>query len=101
MGIYKKKPLEVKAFRWTGDPKQTEDPAWITKAIKDNRIAFRAGSPHLGIRPAMIICSPEGFTVANRGDYIIQDKQGNIYPCKPDEFKENYEFVSEEVTEEE
>ena len=31
--------------------------------------------------------------VANIGDYIIKGVQGELYPCKPDIFKQTYEQV--------
>ena len=32
---YRKKPVVIEAFKWTGDIIQKEDPEWIIEAIKD------------------------------------------------------------------
>lgn len=37
----------------------------------------------------------EGDHLAKAGDYIIKGVQGELYPCKPDIFKETYEIVEE------
>jgi len=41
----------------------------------------------------MQIDTLEGVMTANKGDYIIQGVQGEIYPCKPDIFEMTYEIV--------
>ena len=38
----------------------------------------------------------EGTHHASVGDYIIRGVQGELYPCKPDIFKETYEDVTDE-----
>lgn len=35
----------------------------------------------------------EGTMRANFGDYIIKGVQGEVYPCKPDIFKQTYEAL--------
>lgn len=37
----------------------------------------------------------EGTMHASVGDYIITGVHGELYPCKPDIFKETYELVEE------
>ena len=37
----------------------------------------------------------EGIMHASVGDYIITGVHGELYPCKPDIFKETYELVEE------
>ena len=34
----------------------------------------------------------EGTMTANKGDYIIKGIQGELYPCKPDIFKQTYDI---------
>ena len=34
MAKYRKKPVVIEAFKWTGDMNQVEDPEWIIEAIK-------------------------------------------------------------------
>ena len=37
---YRKKPLIIEAFKWTGGPDQREDPEWMVDAIRKNIVAF-------------------------------------------------------------
>ena len=37
---YRKKPVVIEAFKWTGEPDQTEDPEWIIAAIKKGIVTF-------------------------------------------------------------
>lgn len=85
---YRKKPVEVEAFKLTGGIDQTEDPEWIEEAIKDGVVSFREeGSPKVH----MLIDTLEGVMTAQVGDYIIKGVHGELYPCKPDIFEETYE----------
>ncbi|GAC40752.1 hypothetical protein [Paenibacillus popilliae] len=85
MAKYRKKPVIVDAFQWTGGRNQTEDPEWVCDCIKAGLIIFRDG--------AMLIETLEGVMQAKPGDYIIRGVQGEIYPCKADIFKQTYERV--------
>ncbi len=85
---YRKKPVEIEAFKWTGGIDQTEEPEWIVKAIKDGVVSLRGeGTPKVH----MLIDSLEGVMTAQVGDYIIKGVHGEFYPCKPDIFEETYE----------
>lgn len=88
---YRKKPVVIDAFRWTGGPDQKEDPVWIREAIERGDIFFRKGDQ--GIK--MSILTLEGAMIANVGDYIIRGIKGELYPCKPDIFEASYEKVEE------
>lgn len=85
MAQYRKKPIVIEAFKWTGDADQEEDPEWIIAAIKAKSVSFR------GIH--MLINTLEGIMAANPGDWIIQGVNGEIYPCKPDIFEKSYDLV--------
>lgn len=92
MSRWRKKPVEVDAFRWTGDQDQTEDPVWIVEAIKSGRVRFHnAGSPYV----VMLVSTLEGTMCATPGDWIIRGVKGELYPCKPDIFAATYEPVQE------
>lgn len=39
------------------------------------------------------ISTLEGIMIAKRGDWIVYGVQNEVYPCKPDIFKETYEQV--------
>lgn len=89
MGKYRKKPVVIEAFQWTGGPDQTEDPAWMVDAMKEGE-AWVENKPNTEIMELHIL-TLEGTMTAQIGDYIIQGVQGEIYPCKPEIFKATYE----------
>ncbi len=92
MGKYRKKPVEVEAFKWTGCINQVEDPQWIVDAIERKEITF---TDHRFGVVSMAIKTLEGIMIASPGDYIIKGIQGEIYPCKPDIFEATYEKVGD------
>lgn len=85
---YRKKPVVVEAFKWTGDVNQLKDPMWIVEAIKNNMVCFEDE----GTEDVKMLIKVFGKVVytAHRGDYII-NQQDVIYPCKPDMFNMTYE----------
>lgn len=88
---YKKKPVVINAFKWTGHMLQN-NPEWITEAIEEEKVYFvviDAGDIIMKIETL------EGTHTAERGDYIIQGVKGELYPCKPDIFELTYEEVTE------
>ena len=90
MAHYRKKPVVIEAFKWTGGPDQEEDPVWICNAIKAGEVTFK----HRGTsQVVLIIKTLEGDMIAQRGDFIILGVKGEIYPCKPDIFEETYEVA--------
>ena len=94
MPKYRKKPVEIEAFRFT-IPIEGDMPRWLHQAMQDGTVVFHGGEdPHL------IIQALEGDHRANRRDWLIQGVQGEIYPCKPDIFQATYEPVDEEADEE-
>ena len=80
---YRKKPLIIEAFKWTGGPDQQEDPEWMVDAIRKNIVSF--------VPSGMLIATLEGAMMASLGDYIIKGVNGEFYPCKPDIFAKTYE----------
>jgi hypothetical protein len=90
MAQYRKKPVVIEAFLWTGGPEQAEDPEWACSAIRDGLMRFtKPGTPDVGLE----IVTLEGVMRAARGDWIIKGVAGEIYPCKPDIFAATYEEV--------
>lgn len=90
MAKYRKKPVVIEAFKWTGDVNQTEDPEWIVEAIMRGAVWFNnSGTPEV----TMEIETLEGNHIANQGDYIIRGIAGELYPCKPDIFEQTYDPV--------
>ena len=85
---YRKKPVVIEAFCWTGGPDQTEDPEWADAAVKAGKIWFsNPGTKDVCLEIATL----EGTMCARQGDYIIRGVKGEIYPCKPDIFAATYE----------
>ncbi len=84
---YRKKPIEVEAFRWLID----ETPEWWTKI--SGKFMMDMSTQQL------YIPTNEGTMIANKGDYIIKepfDSERQVYPCKPDIFDKTYEPVKEQ-----
>lgn len=90
MAQFRKKPVVIDAFRWTGDRDQTEDPDWIVEAIFRGSVMFM---PPRGPDIKMVIRTLEGQMWAAPGDWIIRGVAGEIYPCKPHIFEATYEPV--------
>jgi len=98
--MYRKKPVIIEAFKWTGGPDQEDEPTWIVDALRKQwgtegaariRYPSTADAAYLGERPVMEIHTLEGVHSANLGDYIVQGIKGELYPCKPDIFAATYE----------
>lgn len=90
MSKFRKKPVVIDAFKWTGGPDQTEDPEWAVDEIKRGKIFFEGeGTPDVKLK----IATPEGVMTADVGDYIIRGVKGEVYPCKPDIFEMTYDAV--------
>ena len=93
---YKKNGVTVEAFKWTGEHNQTEDPTWITEALKlpesrvgVARIYLRDGNVFTEIKTAT------GIMRADPGDYIIREADGRLHVCDPGWFEANYGEVEE------
>lgn len=97
MAKYRKKPVEIEAFKWTGDREQSDDPIWIVEAIKNQTVWF--GVNDNNEVDSMFINTLEGVHKADIGDYIIKGVKGELYPCKPDIFEMTYDEVIEIYTE--
>jgi len=88
IGKYRKKPVVIETFRWTGGHDQVEDPVWAKDALMKGTINIINGE--------LFIHTKEGVMQARSGDYIIRGVQGEIYPCKPDIFEVTYDLVQDE-----
>jgi len=90
MSKWRKKPVVIDAFLWTGDMNQTEDPEWMQAPMKQ-------GESEIGgiwfVDGNMMIMTLEGIMKAEVGDWIIKGIENEIYPCKPGIFKATYEQV--------
>ena len=90
---YRKKPVVIDAFQLNERGLVGEDRFWDAVSRKDI-ITHYFGKYHT--EPAWCeIKTLEGIMIAKAGDYIIRGVHGELYPCKPDIFKETYEEVEE------
>ncbi len=85
MTTYRKKPVEIQAFIWTGSELTSDNTRWIRTATKDGIVWWED--------EFLFIKTLEGVMVASPGDFIIKGVKGEIYPCKPDIFELTYEEV--------
>lgn len=96
---YRKKPVVVDAVQWTGANKKEifnflagnypEEYIEIIFPVVSNNFYI----DHQEVQVGLVIKTLEGEHCANIGDYIIRGVHGELYPCKPDIFRETYEEV--------
>lgn len=89
MTKYRKKPVEIEAFKFYID----DMPDWFMDKVTSNDIMlYNCDFKEFAVEEAFcLIYTLEGTMRANGGDYIIKGVQGEIYPCKPDIFEMTYE----------
>lgn len=87
MPFFRKKPVEVQAWQWSGEPGDLFD---MLVKYAGVRPAGKLGS---GMR--LIIPTLEGDVTATVGDWIVMGIKGEFYPVKPDIFSATYEEVDE------
>lgn len=93
MSKFRKKPVVIEAVQYKGDGNfyNTALPSWIWKAFEEKTLfPQQNGSDPLQIKTL------EGVLTVATDDYIIQDVNGEIYPCKPDIFEKTYESFKDE-----
>ena len=80
-----KKPVIIEYWKVTSLKIDDKVPSWIFNAMADcvmNEARDGCNTNTL-----------EGKMHAKVGDYIIKGVQGEVYPCKPDIFKETYDLI--------
>jgi hypothetical protein len=80
--LYRKKPVEVEAYHYTGDWEAAM--GWASYAPSTGTYLYREGED-------LKIHTMEGAMKVSVGDYIICGVKGEYYACKPDIFHETYE----------
>lgn len=99
MGKFRKKPVVIDAFEWTGElGANNKLLKWLTTdcGLQTARATYIFKVVFLDDREELIVLTLEGEMQANRGDWIIRGVKGEFYPCKPDIFEATYELVEEE-----
>lgn len=83
MAKYRKKPVEIEAFRFTSS-ELSGLPQWFTQAVSASKVMLHDANRTLTIETL------EGMMTALPGDWIIRGVKNEIYPCKPDIFELTY-----------
>jgi len=84
---YRNKPVVIEAIQFTGT-NFSECEQFIGSENYDTTLNY----PN--------IITLEGVMKVSEGDFIIKGVAGEFYPCKPDIFKQTYEPVVEDLSEE-
>ena len=82
---YKKKPVKIKAIKWTGENFDK------VKEFGGKDISLDEDTNELIIKTLEDGKKGQAKHVATIGDFVIQGVQGEFYFCKPDIFKQTYE----------
>ena len=88
--IVKNKPIELEAFKFTLKKKDKE-PKWFLKEI-GNKVICKQN----GMKQEWYIVTFGGPVIISKGDYVVRDVQGEMYPVKPDVFDLTYEILEDE-----
>ena len=95
MAKYRKKLVEIEAFQYDGDLKGSDGnyyvPDWAVRAFEENVMYYDILD--MDCPCELFIKTSEGTHHVSVGDYVIQDVNGELYPCKPDIFEKAYESV--------
>ena len=89
MQKFVKKPVVIEAIQYNGEN---------IEAIEDFVGKKLSTVMTSDVDVKLIIPTLEGYMKALKGDYIIKGIKGELYPCKPDIFKEIYSLVTEKST---
>ena len=93
MSVYRKKPVEIEAFRMGMDAR----PDWFQDKVTTNEIITfsmePSNNPFDFVPTYCEINTLEGTMRGDYGDYIIKGVNGEIYPCKTEIFAKTYDFV--------
>ena len=88
---YVKKPVVIDAFQYDGDFSNSKGEYYVPEwAIED----YESGIMYF-VGPELYIKTLEGVHHVSLYDYVIKGVVGELYPCKPDIFKQTYDEVGE------
>ena len=88
---YRSRPVEIEAFRFYVDP----IPDWFMDKVTTNEIILHDCNYRIdGNFAYCLIKTSVSEMRGNAGDYIIKGVWDEIYPCKPDIFKQTYEIIN-------
>ena len=82
MPYYRKKPIAIEAYQYTGD-NFLELQDW-----SDDHVALSDYN-----YDSVCVYTLEGPMWFDEGDYVIKGVRGEFYPCRKDIFEESYEEI--------
>lgn len=90
---YRKKPVVIEAYYYDHElfgiePKMMET-KWLAEAFELGVLYFKR--PSITLSYELYVKTLEGEMKVSVGDYIIRGVKGELYPCKPDIFKDTYD----------
>lgn len=83
MPKYRKKPVDVDAWRWDGVSTVSERPDWMRYAMVTTDQTDQS----------LLISGQSGKMRAQVGDWIVRGVDGMIYPVDDDTFRQTYDEV--------
>jgi len=87
---FRKKPVVIEAVQ-IDKQMDLSSPEWWANAVQSNAVILHGMGKFTRDEPFVEIETLEGVMRGNRGDWIIQGVNGELYPCKPDIFQLTYE----------
>lgn len=90
MSRYRKRPIEIEAYKWVRGREQADAPEWIMDALRAGKIEIK----NAGERDMHMRVLDDGHTmVAREGDWIARGIKGELYPISDEIFVASYEAV--------
>lgn len=86
---YRKKPVVIEAWQFTKENFKKGTPHWIRNSDRKVELWSQYGGDVIEGE----IETLEGLYKVVENDWIIKGVKGELYPCKPDIFKETYDKV--------
>lgn len=78
-GVFRKRPVEIQAFRWTGSLSCVPDD------VETGLFAIEGTTA--------VVTTPEGALRAPAGHWILRGVKGELRPCAPDAFEATHDEV--------
>lgn len=91
-GQARKRPITIDWCEFQNRVGEDTRPEWIKAKQADGTIQFY--NP-IGKPPYLLIGTLEGVMLAEIGDIVVRGIKGEIYPIKPDIFRDSYDVVND------
>ncbi|NTF67708.1 hypothetical protein [Rhizobium rhizogenes] len=92
MPKYRKKPIEIEAFKFIYGAKRPY-PDWLQEAARAD--ILRLGDDGHYYIKTLENCGLAEELLVSDGDFIIQGVEGELYPCKSTIFEKTYDLVTD------